>query len=68
MKKRVLSSFLFLLLFWPLTLFPQTSPEEFLGFKVGTDRKLADYSQIKAYFQRLDQESAKIKVLTIGQS
>ncbi len=68
MKKRVLSSFLFLLLFWPLILFPQTSPEEFLGFKVGTDRKLADYNQIQAYFQQLDKESVKIKVLTIGRS
>jgi len=68
LKKRILFSFLFLLVFWPLTLFSQISPEEFLGFKVGTDRKLADYSQIQAYFQRLDQESDKIKVLTIGRS
>ena len=28
----------------------QTTPEAFLGFKVGADRKLADYNQIKAYF------------------
>jgi hypothetical protein len=57
-----------LLLFVPFFLGAQTSPEEFLGHKVGADRKLADYSQIQAYFQKLDQESGKIKVLTIGKS
>jgi len=46
----------------------QTSPEAFLGYKVGADRKLADYEQIQGYFQKLDQESAKLKVLTIGQT
>jgi hypothetical protein len=58
-------SFLFLL---PIFLMAQTSPESFLGFKVGTDRKLADYSQIQAYFQKLDQESPKLTLLTIGTS
>ena len=29
------------------TLTAQTSPEKFLGHRVGADRKLADYSQIK---------------------
>jgi hypothetical protein len=57
-----------LLLFVPFFLGAQTSPEEFLGHKVGADRKLADYNQIQAYFQKLDQESGKIKVLTIGKT
>jgi len=46
----------------------QTTPESFLGFKVGADRKLADYSQITAYFRKLAQESPKIKLFTIGES
>ncbi len=46
----------------------QTSPEQFLGFKVGADRQLADYNQIQAYFQKLDQESPKLRVLTVGTS
>jgi hypothetical protein len=50
----------------PFVLCAQTSPEDFLGHEVGADRKLADYNQIMAYFQKLDQESGKIKVLTIG--
>jgi hypothetical protein len=52
----------------PLGLFAQTSPEDFLGFKVGADRKLADYNQIQAYFQKLASESPKVKVVEIGRS
>jgi len=46
----------------------QTSPEQFLGHKAGADRKLADYGQIRAYFEKLDQDSAKLKLFTIGES
>jgi len=46
----------------------QTSPEAFLGHRVGEDRKLADYGQISAYFQKLDQESPMVKVIEIGKS
>jgi hypothetical protein len=59
---------LVLLLFMSIFLGAQTSPEEFLGHEVGADRKLADYNQIQAYFQKLDEESGKIKVLTIGKT
>jgi len=50
------------------TLTAQTSPEKFLGHRVGADRKLADYSQIKAYFEKLDAESPRLKLMTIGQT
>jgi hypothetical protein len=68
--KRSRNTFLvpFFVLFWAAGLAAQTSPEQFLGFKVGADRKLADYSQIRAYFEKLDQESPKLKLFTIGQS
>ncbi len=46
----------------------QTSPEKFLGFRIGEDRKLADYTQITAYFKQLAAESPKIKLFTIGES
>ena len=46
----------------------QTPPDKFLGFRVGEDRKLADYTQIKSYFEKLAQESNKIKLFTIGES
>ncbi len=60
--------YVFVLFFLPFFLGAQTSPEAFLGFKVGADRKLADYNQIQAYFQKLDQESERVKVLNIGTS
>jgi hypothetical protein len=60
--------YVFVMLFLPFFLGAQTSPETFLGFKVGADRKLADYNQIQAYFQKLDQESDRIQVLNIGTS
>ncbi len=59
---------LFILFSFALFLQAQTPPEDFLGHQVGADRKLADYNQIQAYFHKLDQESAKIKVLEIGKS
>ena len=65
--KKTFTGFILLLLV-PFFLGAQTSPEEFLGHKVGADRKLADYNQIQAYFQKLDEESGKIKILTIGTS
>jgi len=52
----------------PLLTSAQTTPEKFLGFKVGADRQLADYAQITAYFQKLDQESPRLQLFTIGES
>jgi hypothetical protein len=46
----------------------QTTPEQFLGFKVGADKKLADYVQISAYFQKLAGETNKMKIVTIGET
>jgi len=52
----------------PLLAQAQTSPEAFLGHKVGADRKLADASQINAYFTKLDSESDRVSVVEIGKS
>jgi hypothetical protein len=68
MNKKTLSIALLILFFASSYLVAQTSPEEFLGHKVGADYKLADYDQILAYFKKLDSESEKIKVLTIGET
>lgn len=59
---------LFIIVTIPFFLLAQTSPDAFLGFKVGADRQLADYNQIQAYFQKLAQESPRVKVLEIGTS
>jgi len=68
LRKKLFLFSLLLLFIIPIFITAQTPPEEFLGHKVGADRKLADYNQIQAYFQKLDQESEKIKVLTIGKT
>jgi hypothetical protein len=66
-SRKISVATLFIALF-PLISAAQTSPEQFLGHKVGADRKLADYGQIKAYFEKLDQESPKLQLFTIGES
>ena len=43
-------------------------PEDYLGFKPGTDRKLADWSQIVEYFMKISQLSDRVKVDIIGNS
>jgi hypothetical protein len=52
----------------PFSLAAQTPPDTFLGHQVGADRKLADYHQIRAYFEQLDEESGRVSVVTIGET
>jgi len=43
-------------------------PEDELGFKIGTDRKVADMSQIIDYFYKLDNSSGRILVKEVGKT
>lgn len=45
-----------------------TTPEEYLGFKIGEDKKLADMIQIVEYFRMLDRESDRIFVQEVGKT
>jgi len=45
-----------------------TSPEEFFGFQLGSDRKMARWDKIVDYFELLEKESGKIKVIDMGPS
>ena len=45
-----------------------TAPEDFFGFSLGTDRKLARWDKIVDYFYQLEKESEKIKVIHMGSS
>ena len=45
-----------------------TSPEEFFGFQLGSDRKIARWDKIIHYFEVLERESSKIKVIDMGPS
>lgn len=44
------------------------SPRSVLGFTPGDDRKVAGWSQITDYFERLDRASDRVLVRTLGQS
>src|SRR5450756_1327676 len=45
-----------------------TSPKEFLGFDAGDDYALANYTQLKGYWEKLAQESARMKLVDIGKT
>ncbi|MBA4156199.1 MAG: peptidase M14 [Gemmatimonadetes bacterium] len=44
------------------------APESVIGFRVGEDGRLAEWSQIHDYFQRLDRESPMVSVEQIGET
>ncbi len=56
-----------LVLFTPRDAAPQApSPRDHLGFEVGADRQLADWSQIVGYFTKLADASPELALDTLG--
>jgi hypothetical protein len=45
-----------------------TSPEDFFGFQMGADRQLARWDRIVEYFNQLEKESDRLKVINMGPS
>jgi hypothetical protein len=45
-----------------------TSPEQFFGFQMGSDRKIARWEKVVEYFHLLQEQSGKIKVNDMGPS
>jgi hypothetical protein len=45
-----------------------TSPEEQFGFQIGADYQLLTYTQLTAYWQKLDKESQRMKLVDIGRT
>ncbi len=45
-----------------------TTPREHLGFNAGDDYTLANYTQLVSYFNKLAQESNRMKVVDIGKT
>ena len=43
-----------------------TTPKEFFGFNIGDDYCLANYQQLKGYWEKLQRESDRIKLVNIG--
>ena len=44
------------------------SPEDFFGFRLGSDRKIARWDRIVKYFNKLQEQSDKIRVVDMGLS
>jgi hypothetical protein len=66
MKKQLL--FCVILLAMTVPAFAQQSPDQYLGFKLGSDRNLAGYNQIHEYFRQLSLKSQRIKLVTLGKT
>ena len=47
---------------------PITSPEQAFGFKPGTDRKLADWKQLTAYYQTVASQSDRVRYTELGKT
>jgi len=45
-----------------------TSPKEFLGFNIGDDYMVANYTQLEAYWKKLASESDRMKLVSIGRT
>jgi hypothetical protein len=45
-----------------------TSREEFFGFKMGEDRKLAEWVKLVVYYNTVGEQSDRIKVVNMGAS
>jgi hypothetical protein len=45
-----------------------TTPEDFFGFRLGSDKKIARWDKIIDYFKLLEKESEKLKVINMGPS
>ena len=67
MTKRFLL-FLFILVLTTNFLISSKKPDEFLGFKLGSDGNLAHYNQIKEYFIEVGKESPRVKTFLIGKT
>jgi hypothetical protein len=69
MMKRILAA---LLLFSSVALAAParhiTSPAEAFGFQPGADRKLADWKDLTAYFQKLSSESNRVRYEEVGKT
>lgn len=47
---------------------PPDTPETYLGFRPGDDRKLADWDQITGYLSELAGQSERVRIDTLGRS
>ena len=69
MKARAVGFALLSMVFSSIALPAQVkSPQDYLGFRVGEDYKLADWQQITGYFNELGKASDRVHIDVIGQT
>src|SRR5437868_4888917 len=51
---------------WPLSAQKVTTPKDFLGFNIGDDYMVANYTQLEAYWKKLAGETPRMKLVDIG--
>ncbi len=44
------------------------TPEEYFGFKPGTDRMLLDYEQLIGYLKKIEKQTDRLKLIKIGET
>ena len=70
-KSAITSCLLFVIILSALNSFSQneiTSPEEYFGFQMGADYKLARWDKMVDYFYQIEKQSDKLKVMNLGPS
>ncbi len=69
MRRKFMVLFIPLMLLFQIQLFAEIpSPEKYLGFKPGTDRKIADMHQIYKYFKILGDQSPRVTIEEVGKT
>jgi hypothetical protein len=67
--RRILALFILLFVVFQSSVYPQnkiTSPKEELGFNIGDDYYLANYTQLSTYWKKLAEESDRMTLERIG--
>src|SRR5271166_3793284 len=45
---------------------PVTSPEQYFGFRIGADKKLARYDKIVEYLRNVAEQTDRVRIRTVG--
>jgi hypothetical protein len=65
-RRRALLALAAILIIGPLRAQHITTPKEALGFNLGDDYMVANYTQLETYWKKLESESGRMKLIDIG--
>src|SRR5580658_6999083 len=67
-RQRALLALAAILSIGPLAAQKVTTPKEALGFNIGDDYMVANYTQLEAYWKKLATESDRMKLVNMGKT